>query len=602
MDRSSLISDLEKQFSENPRRVFARLANEYRKSGDSDRAIEMCRAHIPQQPGYISGHIVLGQALFDLGEMEDARQTFETALALDPENLIALRQMGDISRQRGETSAAQGWYQRLLDVDPQNEEISAIVASLSPPLSSGASTAPSAAADPMAGWGQVDVGAEIGKGAIATDNSATANDEPSVSNDSLELLESFADLTDSSTVTDPVAVPSDALAEHEPLDTFVSAANVELASSKETGAEDSGKLDSDLEMLDWGISSGSSALDLDSGFAIEGGSPSLDEQSARDFNEWSGNAAPEGESSSPESEHSTVLENSEVRTTDTVDLEDDSSKPKSMGLLQPNLDNAAASYPSEPAFGRTFEDTAQSSEEMPAAFVTETMAELYLQQGFREEALSVYRRLVQQNPDDAELRARVAQLEKGGAVSMSGLAQEEGGGEFVDRDQKPSTVKSFLAKLAARQPSRSHPPHPEERSDSGAVHVHSDSAATTATLALFGDEDAPLEDEKAAERLARAYTGKNLNEEGEARGQPSREASHGLSLDDVFRGAESRTEKTAPDSGFSFDEFFNDATDAERVRGSGDMADDGLRGREVSSRPESSDLESFNAWLEGLKK
>jgi tetratricopeptide (TPR) repeat protein len=82
MANTALIEDLLRQYAENPRRVFARLANELRKSGDYDRAIEICRGQIPQQPGYISGHIVLGQSLYDCGRLEEARQTFETALNL----------------------------------------------------------------------------------------------------------------------------------------------------------------------------------------------------------------------------------------------------------------------------------------------------------------------------------------------------------------------------------------------------------------------------------------------------------------------------------------------------------------------------------------
>src|SRR5688572_17511524 len=120
---TALIEDLLRQYAENPRRVFARLANELRKSGDYDRAIEICRGQIPQQPGYISGHIVLGQSLYDSGRLEEARQAFETALNLDPENLIALRHLGDIARQHGETEVAKGWYRRLLEVDPQNDEV-----------------------------------------------------------------------------------------------------------------------------------------------------------------------------------------------------------------------------------------------------------------------------------------------------------------------------------------------------------------------------------------------------------------------------------------------------------------------------------------------
>ena len=105
MANSALIEDLLKQFAENPRRVFARLANEYRKTGDLDQAIEICRAHVPLQPTYISGYIVLGQALFESKKLDEARSTFETALTLDPENLIALRQLGDIARVSGDVDA-----------------------------------------------------------------------------------------------------------------------------------------------------------------------------------------------------------------------------------------------------------------------------------------------------------------------------------------------------------------------------------------------------------------------------------------------------------------------------------------------------------------
>src|SRR5919199_3218796 len=133
MANSALIEDLEKQFGENPRRVFARLANEYRKTGDLERAIDICRAHVPLQPTYISGYIVLGQALFESGQLDEARATFETALRLDPENLIGLRQLGDIARAVGDVPGARAWYQRLLEVDPQNDEIVAQLSALEAP-------------------------------------------------------------------------------------------------------------------------------------------------------------------------------------------------------------------------------------------------------------------------------------------------------------------------------------------------------------------------------------------------------------------------------------------------------------------------------------
>jgi len=47
------------------------------------------------------------------------------------------------------------------------------------------------------------------------------------------------------------------------------------------------------------------------------------------------------------------------------------------------------------------------------------MAELYLQQGFRDEALSVYRQLLAQNPDDKGLAERVMHLEHGTRSSLA---------------------------------------------------------------------------------------------------------------------------------------------------------------------------------------
>jgi len=118
MASSARIDELRKKFNENPRRYFAPLANEYRKIGDLDQAIFICQEYLPQQPGHMSGHIVYGQALFETGRLDEARAVFETALTLDPENLIALRHLGDIANGSGDTAAARSWYQRVLEADP----------------------------------------------------------------------------------------------------------------------------------------------------------------------------------------------------------------------------------------------------------------------------------------------------------------------------------------------------------------------------------------------------------------------------------------------------------------------------------------------------
>ena len=134
MQSSPRIEELRQKFHENPRRYFAPLANEYRKAGDPEQAIAICRAHLAQQPGHMSGHVVYGQALYDAGRMDEARVVFHQALTLDPENIIVLRHLGDIARQRGDVEEARSWYSRALDGDPHDAEVAAYLAELTEPL------------------------------------------------------------------------------------------------------------------------------------------------------------------------------------------------------------------------------------------------------------------------------------------------------------------------------------------------------------------------------------------------------------------------------------------------------------------------------------
>ncbi|MDQ3674296.1 MAG: tetratricopeptide repeat protein, partial [Gemmatimonadota bacterium] len=127
------LRELQAKFDENPRRYFAPLANEYRKGGNPKRAIEICRAHLAQMPGHMSGQVVYGQSLFEGGEYEEARKVFEGALVLDPENLIALRSLGDLSLQAGDSPQARSWYTRLLEADPKDAAVIALIGVIDAP-------------------------------------------------------------------------------------------------------------------------------------------------------------------------------------------------------------------------------------------------------------------------------------------------------------------------------------------------------------------------------------------------------------------------------------------------------------------------------------
>lgn len=128
MSAPNRVDELRKRYHENPRRFFAPLANEYRKTGFVDRAILLCEKHLGEQPGNMNGLVVYGQCLFETGRLDEARQPFEAALGLDPENLIALRHLGDIARLGGDAETARAWYGKLLEFDRRNDEVIALLA------------------------------------------------------------------------------------------------------------------------------------------------------------------------------------------------------------------------------------------------------------------------------------------------------------------------------------------------------------------------------------------------------------------------------------------------------------------------------------------
>ncbi len=121
MAYTSEIEKLERRFAENPKgRNFAPLADAYRKAGELDSAITLCQSGLALHPDYVSAHIVYGRCLLDQKNDAGAQHTFQKVLALDPENIIALRILGEIAERNQRFDEAVDWLARLLNADPMN--------------------------------------------------------------------------------------------------------------------------------------------------------------------------------------------------------------------------------------------------------------------------------------------------------------------------------------------------------------------------------------------------------------------------------------------------------------------------------------------------
>jgi tetratricopeptide (TPR) repeat protein len=105
-------------------RLFAPLADAYRKSGEVDRAIELCEKGLEGYPAYASAHVILGKCFYDKGATERSRAEFEHVIEIDPENMVALKFMGDILMSEGDRDASISCYRKILAIDPTNDEVS----------------------------------------------------------------------------------------------------------------------------------------------------------------------------------------------------------------------------------------------------------------------------------------------------------------------------------------------------------------------------------------------------------------------------------------------------------------------------------------------
>jgi tetratricopeptide (TPR) repeat protein len=91
------IRRFEEQYRSQPESlVFARLADAYRKAGQSRRALAVLTDGLTRHPDYPSGHIVLARTLRDLGRLDEAASAFQRVLELDGNNLVAVRELEEL--------------------------------------------------------------------------------------------------------------------------------------------------------------------------------------------------------------------------------------------------------------------------------------------------------------------------------------------------------------------------------------------------------------------------------------------------------------------------------------------------------------------------
>jgi len=549
---TSEIEKLEKRWAENPKgRNFAPLADAYRKAGELDRAIELCTAGLERHPDYVSAHIVFGRCLMDQKNDPGASDVFRKVLALDPENVLALKILADIAERGHRYDEAVDWLTRLLSADPMNGEAAeALTRARSKAAHSAAKSAPPLAEAPAHAAAPEPVVRLVP--APAPGLSFTAKRPPPPpphhpppplpppQRDFVVEHESERDVAE--------AVPAKAGAPAGDIETFDGTLDFDSVAHDAAKAEGL-EVQEEVELK---------PQDL----VVEGLAHTQYE---------SGTFAPPPGGSESDDELSTI----------------------DLPLIMPDDEPAPPVAPATPAAVTLSDDdgaadTAALSRAEPV--VTETMAELYLRQGHPDDALRVYQALLAQRPGDPRLRARVD-----GLASGESGARGRGTGE---------SVQTFLRRiLAGRPPLRGEDatPGPEPLLAPESPGSPLDRAFAIAPpepdpepeIFAPGEASRPADDSITLDSVFGEETPRGGVAPAEAPATP----------------AEPAPTSPPPAGGFSFDQFFSPPP----APGAGGAAPPAERGaatpgpaRGSGSRPrppmeDEGDLDQFQAWLRGLK-
>jgi tetratricopeptide (TPR) repeat protein len=138
---NSRIDELRRRVQSEPGSIaFAQLAEEHRRLGEYEQAIQVCRVGLGQHPGYVSARVTLGRALLDMHRYDEAQAELEDALNTAPDNLAAIRALAEIHQRRGGTSEAGGRENAIpttltSDLRPPTSDLRPPTSDLRPPTS-----------------------------------------------------------------------------------------------------------------------------------------------------------------------------------------------------------------------------------------------------------------------------------------------------------------------------------------------------------------------------------------------------------------------------------------------------------------------------------
>lgn len=427
-------------------RVFIHLAEAYRRAGEMERARAVVEEGLSNHGEYASARVVHGRILRELAKPAEAAEEFRAALEIDPHNLVALRALGELRRDAGDSTGAREYFQQLLLLDPGDEDVDRAVRDLE------ASAGPEFEVDD-AGWGEdvdlLEVGASAGLGEAPVDAAddedeawaaeswgevdlSTGVDIESDGSGLVEEAEEAAAVEGSREV--PLAEePDEAALVGEPEDAGSEEAEQEDAlmvgewatllpdSEEEPQAESAQAADEDLQVAGSEESEGLQDVDIEDIHPgnIEGDEVGVEDVDIEDIEVED----VEVEDVDAEDVDAEDLEVEEIQVED-VDVEDVDAQ--DLELEDIEVGDVDVEDGEDVTASVTVEPTSEErrAEERGAEVATETMADLYARQGLHEHAAEVYQKLLDARPGDVRLEEKLEESRRQLATSRADEAAE----------------------------------------------------------------------------------------------------------------------------------------------------------------------------------
>jgi tetratricopeptide (TPR) repeat protein len=114
----------EQMLMEDPQsRAFAPLAEAHRKAGRLDDAIKVAKAGLEIHPGYSGGLVVLGRAFYEKGELDNAAEILKKAISDTPESYLGQKFLGKVFMDKGEISGALKAFEAANLLSPEDDEV-----------------------------------------------------------------------------------------------------------------------------------------------------------------------------------------------------------------------------------------------------------------------------------------------------------------------------------------------------------------------------------------------------------------------------------------------------------------------------------------------